>query len=151
MPIRIGGVASQIKSRGLSRSKLHKVPSKSLNFRFLLGFDTLSRSSCGGSDPKLWGLKPTQLNTKLHPIEWAVSRPDRPSRSGAIHETFAPTHAHSRPIPLPPRVVSSARGESHAAAVPSCTFNTGSQLIMPQRQRYDHDVMTLVAVRFGLG
>ena len=39
---------------GLNRLKLLKVPSKSLNFLFLLGFDTLSRSSCGGSSHHNW-------------------------------------------------------------------------------------------------
>ena len=51
MPFYLGalrrGVASQSKLRGLNRLELLKLPAKSLNFRFLLGFDTLSCSSCG--------------------------------------------------------------------------------------------------------
>ena len=68
------GVASQSKLRGLNRLKLLKIPSKSSNFRFLLGFDTLSRSSCGGLfDPSCGGSSPHNLIRNYTPAEGSLS------------------------------------------------------------------------------
>ena len=76
------GVAWQSKLRGLNRLKLLNVLSKSLNYLFLLGFGTLSRSSCGGSDPSCGGSSPhnwirnytpdLQHDVNLHSHHWTT-------------------------------------------------------------------------------